>query len=128
MKNMIKTITLLAMLTGVASAGSWSRNIYNILKRSSNMPINTVTLSSSTATQICAANSSRKVLIIENVTGGSYAISIATFAVVAGNTAHIYSVSDTDKYEDKDMAYTGAIYGLGAAGISTSTVKCIEKY
>jgi D-arabinose 1-dehydrogenase-like Zn-dependent alcohol dehydrogenase len=122
------TLLSCAAILFAAPSGRTSLKGYQdvVILGSSRMGIYSVTLASDTATEIRPANTDRQGITILNDTGGSYSIYLATYA--ATSTADLWAVADTATYTDEIEAYTGAIYGLGSAGISTSTVKVIEKW
>jgi len=122
-------LTVLFMYGGICAQGP-SRNVY--IMPSANMNITSVVLSSSVATQILSTRASRKAFSIQNQSASSYEVAIATYAAVSSSGLWILAAEGAgggqDTYKDNVQCYNGAIYVLGAAGISTSTVRVIEKY
>jgi len=129
----MKKILFLCILSSFAFAGGkvriWDSGGDDLDLKAKVMTTNKVTLSSSTATEIEPANTSRKKIEVKNITGGTYEVGICTYAATSLSKCFILNKKDSfgSIYKDEGIqCYTGAIYGLGAAGISTSSVVCIE--
>lgn len=86
-----------------------------------------VTLSSVTATEILAAETGRKSFSIRN-TSGTDQVFISTYAATVSAGLWILGAVGTvsDIFTQDADCYTGALFGLGAAGSSTSTIRVVE--